>query len=144
MIRLPIARTRPIIVALFIFSIPIDAEVPQLMNYQGRLVDSLGNPLDTVANLEFGIYNSGASITPAWSETHTGVTVTDGLFNVLLGSVTPIPAEIFNGSIRQLATAFEGGLMGAERIAITSVAYAIRSVHSDTAEYAHAGTLEQL
>ena len=62
------------------------ADVPQLINYQGRLTDNLGAPLDTTVQMIFTIYNDvGLS---KWQETHPSVTVTNGLFNVLLGSVT--------------------------------------------------------
>jgi hypothetical protein len=64
------------------------AQIPRTMSYQGRLLDSGGAP---VANgdydLTFKLYEvpSGPDL-PVWSETQSGVTVSAGLFHVLLGS----------------------------------------------------------
>jgi len=112
------------------------ADVPHKMSYQGRLTDSLDNPIDTVVDLDFGIYNSPQAIAPAWSETQSAVTVADGLFSVMLGSETPLPAEIFDGSTKYLAVAFVGHLITAPRMQINSAAYAYRSINADTAAYA--------
>jgi len=130
--------TRTLYVAFIVvfLSAVASADVPHKMSYQGRLTDSLGNPIDTVVDLDFGIYNSVQAIAPAWSETQPAVTVTNGLFNVMLGSVTPIPAGIFEGSTKYLAVAFAGHLVSAPRMQINSAAYAYRSLYADTAAYA--------
>lgn len=67
--------------------------VPQMINYQGKLTDASGNPRSGTFAMSFRLY-SGAS--PFWLEDQT-VTVTDGLFNVLLGSVAPITSIPDNG-----------------------------------------------
>ena len=68
------------------------------ISYQGRLADSGGNPLTGMYNLEFRIYDVPAGGTPLWEEFWTGgnsVAVSDGLFNVMLGSVeTDLAASI--------------------------------------------------
>jgi len=64
--------------------------IPQMMSYQGRLTDAAGVP---VANgdyrVEFRLYPEPTGGSPFWTETQT-VTTRDGLFSILLGSVTPI------------------------------------------------------
>jgi len=64
---------------------PAFCAVPQLINYQGKLTDKDGKSLNGTYDLTFTLrdHTSNAS----WSEAHTGVKVTDGLFNVLMGSV---------------------------------------------------------
>jgi hypothetical protein len=60
------------------------------ISYQGRLADADGNPLTDVYNMEFRIYNHPTDGDPLWSEFWTGgnsVQVSDGLFNVMLGSI---------------------------------------------------------
>jgi hypothetical protein len=61
--------------------------IPQLINYQGKLTDASGNP---VANgpydFTFQIWNAASSGSKLWEETQSGVTVTDGMFNVQLGA----------------------------------------------------------
>ena len=54
------------------------AGVPQLMNYQGRLTDNGGNPLDTTVSVTFTIYDDSTGGNPKWTELHPAVTVTDG------------------------------------------------------------------
>ena len=70
------------------------AGIPQLMNYQGMLLNGDGSPVSGTRSVEFLIYNVETEGTALWSETQD-VTVADGQFSALLGSVTPIPAVIF-------------------------------------------------
>jgi hypothetical protein len=70
--------------------------------YQGRLADAAGTPLTGIYPMIFRLYNSaGAGATPLWEEQWTGpnsVKVRDGLFNVMLGSLTPIPQDVVTGN----------------------------------------------
>jgi len=73
------------------------ADVPQMINYQGRLTDDMGEPIDTTVDILFTlcIDSSGPCV---WTEDHPDVVVTDGLFNVRLGEYEPLTAELFAGS----------------------------------------------
>ncbi len=70
--------------------------------YQGRLADSAGTPITATVPMIFRLYNApGSGATPLWEEQWTGpnsVQVSDGLFNVMLGSLTAIPQSIVNGN----------------------------------------------
>lgn len=66
--------------------------LPLMINYQGKLSDSEGNPREGYFDMTFRIYSAMTGGTLLWQETQTGVRVDDGLFNVLLGSHTPISA----------------------------------------------------
>jgi hypothetical protein len=60
------------------------------ISYQGRLADSAGNPLTDKYNMEFRLYDVPTGGVPLWTEMWTGanaVDVSDGLFNVMLGSI---------------------------------------------------------
>lgn len=80
--------------------------VPTRMNFQGRLTDSTGNikPNGTY-NMRFKLYTVSTAGTAVWSEDRLvsasqGVALTNGLFSVQLGSVTPIPDSLFaSGSL---------------------------------------------
>ena len=54
------------------------AEVPPQINFQGRLTDSSGNPL-TGSNfdIKFLIYAAASGGTALWSETQTGISVSN-------------------------------------------------------------------
>jgi len=62
--------------------------VPRLINYQGRITDKSGTPLNGASfTLVFGIYDAKASGNLFWQGTYSNVTITKGVFNILLGDV---------------------------------------------------------
>ena len=75
--------------------------VPTKMNFQGRLTDASGNikPNGTY-NMRLKLYTVNSGGTSVWSEDRLvsatqGVTVTNGLFSIQLGSITTLPASLF-------------------------------------------------
>jgi hypothetical protein len=62
----------------------------QKLPFQGKLIEN-GVPVDGARTFEFSI--SAIS----WSETHTSVTITEGLYFVVLGSINPLPDSLFYG-----------------------------------------------
>jgi hypothetical protein len=78
------------------------ADVPPEMHYQGQLTDDLGAPLDTTVSMTFTIYSDSSGGMVVWTETQMGVDVDGGLFNVLLGSVMPVPDTLFADDWRWL------------------------------------------
>ena len=54
--------------------------IPQLMNYQGRLTEN-GNPITGSVTVTFSIYDVPTGEAPLWTETQN-VNVTDGIFNL--------------------------------------------------------------
>jgi hypothetical protein len=92
------------VVIALLLTVPALADVPNLLNYQGRLTDPSGNPKNGTFTMQFALYDAatGGNQLPSgspWSETQS-VTVTDGVFNVLLGSVTPLAIL---GAVQQMA-----------------------------------------
>ncbi|MCA9995566.1 MAG: hypothetical protein KDE56_07465 [Anaerolineales bacterium] len=70
------------------------------ISYQGRLADSNGTPLTGFQNLEFRIYDMPSGGAPLWEEFWTGgnaVQVSDGLFNVMLGSINNTLTTLIQG-----------------------------------------------
>jgi hypothetical protein len=81
-----------ITIAIAIISIPlvVAAQVPQTLSYQGVITTDGGQPVDDGDySIHFRLYAGPESGEPLWSETQT-VDVTNGLFNVLLGSAVPL------------------------------------------------------
>ncbi len=78
------------------------AVVPSTINYQGRLTDDAGNPVDTTVDMTFSICLDSAGLACIWGETQDSVVVTDGLFNVKLGADSALTDEVFNGDNRWL------------------------------------------
>lgn len=67
---------------------------PTSVHHQGRLLDSDGQPISGTAAMTFSVYDSELGGSPIWTETYGSVTVTDGLYDVTLGSVTPLTADV--------------------------------------------------
>ncbi len=68
--------------------------------YQGRLADAAGTPVTGMQNMEFRIYDVPTDGTPLWEEFWTGgnsVSVSDGLFSVLLGSLNTNLVSVVQG-----------------------------------------------
>ena len=106
-------------------------EVPGLINYQGKLTDELGVPVNREAEMTFSIYTEAAGGGPVWSESQD-VQVTDGIFNVLLGSVNPLAPDYFAvGPETYLGVKIGEDSELAPRQTIVSTAYSLRSEISD-------------
>jgi hypothetical protein len=103
------------------------AQVPQMINYQGKLTTSAGAPVNGTLQMVFTIYADSNGTTPLWAETQPTVVVDKGVFNVLLGSVDSIPYSVFDGSIRYLGVKVGGDPEITPRKPMVSVAYAMRA-----------------
>jgi hypothetical protein len=66
------------------------------MSYQGRLTDDGGNPINGTRNITFRLYGAETGGTAIWEETHGGVQVNNGLFNVVLGANTALDEANFH------------------------------------------------
>jgi hypothetical protein len=107
------------------------SQVPPMINFQGVVNDAAGNPLDGDFDMIFSIWDAPVGGNELWAEAQNLVPVENGVFNVLLGNVNPIPFDVFNGDIRFLEVAIAGDPPMDPRQAIVSVPYAFRSVFAD-------------
>jgi len=65
-------------------------ETPQTLSYQGVLTNSNGEAVkDSIYTLSFSLYDTPKAGSPLWTEAHL-VALTDGYFNVILGSKNPL------------------------------------------------------
>ncbi len=101
------------------------AQIPETISFQGILKDNNGDVVtDGSYAMEFQLFDAISSGTSVWGpELHNSVSTTDGLYSVILGSITPFTT----------AVAFDGGYflqikVGAEvltpRIALNGSPYA--------------------
>ena len=109
--------------------------VPSLINYQGVLKDSDGVPYDGNATMVFSIWSDSTGGTNKWEETQAIVSVSHGLFNVLLGSSNPVPDSVFLKPSAWLQVIANGNQLSPRR-RIVSVGYAFHSGFCDTALHA--------
>jgi hypothetical protein len=110
------------------------ATPPQMITYQGILTDNAGSPLSGSHNLIFKIYRDSTSTTPIlWTETHSSVPVTNGLFNVILGRSTAIPLTVFVAEQRWLGITVDSDAEMAPRMRFTSAPWAFHAAIADSA-----------
>jgi N-acetylneuraminic acid mutarotase len=110
---------------------------PRMLNYQGYLTDTLGNPVANPAiSMTFAIYDAASAGIQKWTETQGTVSVDKGIFSVLLGSVTPIPDSVFTASTYRWLELSVAGQTLSPRTRITSAGYAYSALYSDTSDYA--------
>ncbi len=115
---------------LMVFVAVAAAAMPQTMSYQGVLRGDDGSVVvDGDYELEFVICTDPIGAVPLWEETQT-VPVADGIFNVVLGSVTPIDLDF--DVPYWLGISVEGEELS-PRVELTSAPYAFRAAYAESA-----------
>lgn len=71
------------------------AAVATTISYQGTLSTAAGDPVNTPVDLTFAMYDVPSGGTPLWTEAHPGTSVSFGLFQMQLGSISPFPPQFF-------------------------------------------------
>ena len=118
------------LLCLAVVSVTIAADVPQLINVQGKLTDAVGDPVaDGPYSVLFSIYNVATGGSDLWQETRT-VTVSDGLFSISLGESTTIPPSLFDNTDLWLGIKVETDLEMTPRQRLTTSPYAFRAAGS--------------
>jgi|GEM_PF-867671 len=122
------------LIAVFCTAFSSYADGPQMINYQGYLTDAAGDPIDYPVDITFRIYDDSTAGNLLWDESHLAVSVEQGVFNVLLGSVDSISVAVFDGDTRYLEIAVDGRGPMTPRRRMVSVPYAIRAQKADEAD----------
>lgn len=109
-------------------------EVPQLVNFQGKLFDSEGNARSGAVSLSFEVYDAASGGNLLWGpQTFDSVSLTEGYFNVILsiedataGGETIDVAFSEENTFLQI---IDGDTPISPRQQILSVPYAINALH---------------
>ncbi|TFH64335.1 MAG: hypothetical protein E4G91_06130 [Candidatus Zixiibacteriota bacterium] len=138
MIKFKHSRILMLTLLLIAMSVSVDAEVPQIINYQGRLTNTGGDPVpDGSYLMNFKLYGSEIDHDSLWWSGFQPVTVTNGLFTYQLGLGNPIPSDFFGpGSDLFLGVTIDNNPEMVPRTRITSSAFAFQAIYSDTANVA--------
>ena len=114
------------------------ADVPGKINYQGKLTDASGQLIDGTHSMSFTLFTEASGGGSVWTETHGTVTVTNGLFNVMLGSTEPLTTVFQENDALYLEIKVNTETLS-PRQEMASVGYAVRSDVADTANGISAG-----
>jgi hypothetical protein len=106
------------------------AGFPTTLSYQGNLTDKAGVGITGSRTLVFSLYGIDTGGSASWSE-QQAVTVTAGKFSAVLGNTVPLDVSVLGGDT-WMGIAVLGEPEMTPRQKLTSVAYALRSMSSDT------------
>ena len=109
------------------------AVIPQTINFQGVLTDGGGTVVsDGTYAVTFRLYDVPSGGSHLWEETHGTVTVTKGIFNVMLGSVVNFDLDFDTQYFLGISVEGEAELI--PRVYLTSNAYCLgaRGVYGDS------------
>lgn len=115
----------------------IHADVPTVISYQGKLMQPSGAPVpDGAYTMRFAIYDDPVLSVghEKWSETNTSVQTRGGLYSVLLGSITPIPPDLFGEPDRWFAVKVGDDPEMLPRQQIASAPFAMRAAVAGTVD----------
>ena len=144
--------TRALALLLLVSTTALHAQVPQLINYQGRVAVGTVN-FDGSGLFKFALVNTDGTAT-FWSNDGTSIsgsqptaavtlTVTKGLYSVLLGNATlpnmaVVPATVFTNPDVRLRVWFNDGTNGFQLMTpdqrIAAVGYAMMATTAQTAQ----------
>ncbi|MBI4657223.1 MAG: hypothetical protein HY746_10855, partial [Elusimicrobia bacterium] len=97
---------------------------PPYLNYQGRLVDSIGNPLAGTYSITFRIFDVSTGGSALWTEIQN-ITLDNGIFNAALGTVTALPSSVFSADSRYLEIQIGADSPMTPRTRLLSAPYAV-------------------
>lgn len=127
-------RLLPFVLVIVAIAASTSAEVPNYVNYQGRLTDDGGLPITGSQLLKFKIYGSPSGDDSLWSSSFRAVEINDGLFSIQLGSVVPLPDDLFTGdAARYLGITVDTDAEFLPRIQFITVPYSYHAVLADSA-----------
>lgn len=87
------------------------SNVPNTFTYQGQLKSSGGAPVNSLCNLQFSLWDSLSDLSGqvGGAQTINGVSVSNGLFTVVLNTANEFGGNPFDGNARWLKTAVQCG-----------------------------------
>ncbi|MFH1680901.1 MAG: hypothetical protein ABIH26_09695, partial [Candidatus Eisenbacteria bacterium] len=116
---------------------PALGDAPRLINYQGTLTDSEGALVSGPHDLTFTMYPDSSGSAVYWQETRLDVSVDQGLFNVILGSLEVFPDSLFGFEELWMGVKVDDDPEIQPRMRVTSVPWALIASLADSAGVVH-------
>lgn len=116
---------------IIIFAVGVTfSQIPEYINYQGYLTDGSGAAVpDGDYELTFRIYDAPVGGSELWSETHSSITVTSGLFNVPIGYSNALNLSFDSPYWLEIQVGSDAPLF--PRTALLTVPYSFRSLNTE-------------
>jgi len=124
-------RCAVVLVILAMAFMSVSATSREEINFQGQLTYSNGDPIDSTVAITFDIYAASTGGTSLWTETHSSITVTDGVFDVVLGSINALPDTLFANNTSLWVQSTVGTTVISPRVELTSVPWAFDAATLD-------------
>ncbi|HMP75133.1 MAG TPA: hypothetical protein PKE12_02440 [Kiritimatiellia bacterium] len=109
------------------------ASPPALVNYQGRLLDAVGNPVDAIVSAQVRVYQDETGGSHLWQQAVSNVMVMNGLYDFTFGDTGLV--EVLTNETCWLELTL-GGETFTPRQRLVSVPYALRVDVADEVEVA--------
>lgn len=107
------------------------AQVPRLLHYQATLVEGEAPPSGP-ADLSFAFFEDSTGGTPlgGWTEIHSGVELSNGRVNLMLGQHKPLPKQLFDASRLYLQVTVNDNTL--PRFPMASTPFALQAAVADS------------
>ena len=109
-----------VITFLFFMSTGFSQDIPSQISYQGKLSEN-NRPVNGKKKLNFSFFSESKEL---WSETHENVQVSNGLYHVILGTIDPIPLNVFENKSNVQLQIMVDDVVLLPNVNIVSVGYA--------------------
>ncbi|PNU18794.1 hypothetical protein C2E25_15795 [Geothermobacter hydrogeniphilus] len=120
----PVRMTLIFLLGVSLLGTSASAAVPLTISYQGVLTDGAGAPVTNAGqSMTFRLYDAATAGIKLWEEART-VNVQNGTYSLLLGSITPFPAGLFQNDGLWLEIVVAGEVLG-PRQRLASAPFAI-------------------
>ncbi len=120
----------------------VRAQIPQTISYQGMLTTSSA-PANGSHLITIVLYDVASGGSALYHEEHQ-LTVTNGIFNVAIGSITPFPSSLTFDRQYYLGVVVDGGPELSPRAALASVPYALHAAAASSLDKGVKGVVTSL
>ncbi|MBI3563600.1 MAG: hypothetical protein HY079_00220 [Elusimicrobia bacterium] len=132
--------------AVFLAALALPAaasNLPLRVHFQGRLTDPATNaPRDGAFDMTFKLYDAASGGTALYTETQTGVPVSNGAFSVQLGSTLGLSPDLFTGASMYLGVTVspDAEMTPRQRLVMAPYAFTAAQLVADSAARVRVGT----
>ncbi|MCD4735293.1 MAG: tail fiber protein [Bacteroidales bacterium] len=116
-------KTKIFTIAILLISSVLLSQVPQTMDYSGKLTDDNGSFINGQVDLTFKLYDVATGGAALWQETQSAINVSNGYFHVQLGSDSTFTAGLFHNTDLWLGTEVNNDNEMTPRSKLASVAF---------------------